>query len=130
MKNWNELVPRDILEANVPDGFFGDNVVRANIVRVGTLNGFDVQSRVLQELKQRDPNEMLVPGNNQYNCTVQEKIEWTEDYLDRCIKQFEWFEKHFGSQIRAAKSAAVEAVQENKEPKEVLGTYNANIGDM
>ncbi len=142
---FKDTIPWDIIDAPVPDQFFGKDVKRVNLIRHGIKNGIITQQRVLNELKKLEGTEDLTP-KSKYKGNVARKIKWIEEfYFPECMEQIRWFEEAYGDSIRQLREAAKQIMEANKtqqmlgasrevdlpfEKKAGLGTYPKGIGDM
>ena len=120
--NFKDMIPWDILDAPVPENFFGEDAKRANLIRHGIKNGVIVQSRVLEELKKKDPDSYLSP-KAKYKGKVSKKIAWIEEfYFPKCMKQIKWFEQKWGNDIRLT-------IKKFEQMKNVVATSTAQKED-
>ncbi len=130
---FKDTIPWDIIDAPVPDQFFGKDVKRVNLIRHSIKNGIITQQRVLNELKKLEGTEDLTP-KSKYKGNVAKKIKWIEEfYFPECMEQIRWFEEAYGDSIRQLIEAATNKTQQagrevDKKPN--LGNYNTNIGDL
>ena len=138
--NFKDTINWAIIDAPVPESFFGDHAARANMVRHGVKNGVITQSRVLAELKEQDETKELTPSSK-YKANVKQKIKWIEEFFfPKCKKELQWFEDMFGEDITRTMDAARAIMA--KQPvnvmsndaaasaKKQLGTYPPGIADM
>lgn len=132
MKSFKDTINWDIIDAPVPDQFFGKHATRANLVRHGIKNGIIVQSRVLEELKALDADQNLTP-NSKYKANVAAKIKWIEEfYFPKCLKEIQWFEDKFGEKLREEQSSAKgrEVDQKKSKLSEAMGNYKSGIAEL
>lgn len=124
-----DSIPWDIIDAPVPDQFFGDDVIRANLVRHGIKNFFIIHTRVLKELEQFDDDHDLTP-NSKYKGNVGAKRAWINNKLDEMREEIKWFENAWGRPIRAFKLAMVETLKSHAKSSDGLGNYNPNLMEV